>query len=75
TANKVLGLVMFLISAGRNLEGNLNKPEAKVQTRMLATDYTDSVPIRPFRVNLWPMFNPQPLHYRPLESRANLFAD
>jgi len=21
------------------------------------------------------MFNPQPLHYRPLESRANLFAD
>jgi len=22
-----------------------------------------------------PMFNPQPLNYRPLESRANLFAD
>jgi hypothetical protein len=27
------------------------------------------------RVNLWLMFSPQPLHYRPLESRANLFAD
>ena len=22
-----------------------------------------------------PMFDPQPLHFRPLESRANLFAD
>ena len=46
----------------------------KFQTASLS-DYTDSVLIRPFRANLWPMFNPQPLHYRPLESRANLFAD
>jgi hypothetical protein len=32
-------------------------------------------PSRVRMVEFKPMFDPQPLHYRPLESRANLFAD
>jgi hypothetical protein len=32
---------MVLISAGRNLEGNLNKDGAKVQTEAVTTDGAD----------------------------------